>query len=45
MVCEVANNQFSNSFEMKEQLENALKLPGNNCDFVWVAKYENNNRG
>lgn len=44
MVCEAANNQFSNSFEMKGQLENGLKLPAHNCDYVWVAKYENNNR-
>lgn len=44
MVCEAANNQFSNSFEMKGQLENGLKLPAHNCDCVWVAKYENNNR-
>lgn len=37
MVCEAANNQFSNSFEMKGQLENGLKLPAHNCDCVWVV--------
>lgn len=42
MVCEAANNQFSNSFEMKGQLENRLKLPAYNCDCLWIAKYENN---
>lgn len=44
MVCEAANNQFSNSFEMKGQLENGLKMPPHNWDYVPVAKYENNNR-
>lgn len=45
MVCEVANNGFSNSFEMKGQFKNALKLPALICDCVWVSKYEDKNEG